>query len=187
MPRMHEFLIIISSTKFSLLSFSRHFYCIPLHTFEPKIRRRRMIRDSIAVSVILYVFWQIVENFGVEVGQMETFTGFLFSLNGAATFFSFVLFFSIAGILFCKTLAHMWSGDSMVKIVIYALLLFSADFATAVLSTNPFSFNILAGLAEKILFSLIYLSFARMRTRESQLVIKEARVESRIQPRCQNS
>jgi len=144
-----------------------------------------MIRDSIAVSVILYVFWQIVENFGVEVSQMETFTGFLFSLNGATTFFVFVLFFSIAGMLFCKTLAHMWSGDSMVKILIYAVLLFSADFATAVLSTNPFSFSILAGLAEKSLFSLIYLSFARMRARERQLVIKEATVESEIQPSCQ--
>lgn len=144
-----------------------------------------MIRDSIAVSVILYVSWQIVENFGVEVSQLDTFTGFLFSLNGATTFFSFVLFFSIAGMLFCKTLVHMWSGDSMVKILIYAVLLFSADFATATLSTNPFSFSILAGLAEKICFSLIYLSFARKREHEKQLVIKEAKVESKIQPSCQ--
>ena len=143
-----------------------------------------MVRDSIAVSVILYVFWQIIGNFGVEVSQMETFTGFLFSLNGATTFFAFVLFFSIAGMLFCKTLAHMWSGDSMVKILIYAVLLFSADFATAVLSTNPFSFSILAGLAEKILFSLVYLSFARMRVYENQLVIIEASLDQRITTHC---
>jgi len=146
-----------------------------------------MIRDSIAVSVIFYVFWQIVENFGVDVSQMGTFTGLLFSLQGGASFFFLVLFFSLAGILFCKTLAHMWSGDSHVKVLVYSLVLFSADIVIATLQVEPFSFTILAGFAEKILFSFIYLSFARIRAHESQLVIKEARVESRLQPKCLNS
>ncbi len=143
-----------------------------------------MIRDSIAVSVIFYVFWLMAENFGVVVGQLDTFTGFLFTLDSRPAFFFFILFFSSAGILFCKTLAHMWSGDSHVKVLVYSVLLFSADIVFATLQVEPFSFTILAGFAEKFLFSLVYLSFARMRAYGNQPVIKETMVESRITTSC---